>query len=1135
MDTDDIWKRLTESSKLALGYAAAYQRTKQYITSENPAQLTQQTVYQTNTSQETVSPIFSENILRGLIAAHQGSSEPEQLVEYLKLPLDAIEAGIETAGGFIPDATDVKPIHLSSLPKLSRNSQAIVENSLKNAERYNPEPEKLVRIRDLFGGILLVKESMAYKVLAQILQKAGLKSITQIEQTYPSFLSGDSSLSYAVFLQNKLALPDKKDAIGKEGFLSGHQGDVNALAVTPDGRLAISGSTDKTLKVWDLRSGKEIATLSGHHGAVYALAVTPDGRRVVSGSADKTLKVWDLGSGKEIGTLSGHQDIVSAVAVTSDSRLAISGSTDKTLKVWDLGSGKEIGTLTGHQNAVKALVVTPDGRRVVSGSADQTLKVWDLQSGKEISTFAGHHGDVYALAVTPDGRRAISGSADKTLKVWDLQSGKEIGTLRGHQDVVSSVAVTPDGRRAVSGSADKTLKVWDLESGEEIGTLTGHQDFVQAVTVTPDGKRAISGSYDQTLRVWDLTNLMPIKTVISASVLADHPLYGKEDIERPDPLGYAAYAGAIFQLITKDDTKLPISIAISAPWGYGKTSTMRWIKTELDLHREGEEHRCKVIPGLQEWPARQPINRIHSISRLFRRQSDHSGSAQPAAQAEEHARRLGLTRHCKTVWIDAWKFESSASLWAAFTKEIYQQTQQQMKGSLERLKFRLALANTREQDANSGSWKAVIWAVLKNRWATVVAVLAGIAAGFAGFKISQGVLEYAGSPTFGNSLSSVIAAVTGLSGCIGGLVTWARGWIRQPFSFDLNKVTAATRTQPEPVDEVNIPGDIERLIRLLAQRKDEGLVVFIDDLDRCSPVKVKDAVEAINLLFNSSPLANTVFVLGMDEVMVAASLHVAYSDMIRELQQREHPASADFGHRFLSKICQLSFDLPEPQSPAMEEYLNGLMETSRKGNKGNSKITSSGTPVLTVERKNEIDKILKGKNSVSARMEAAEDLISKASEVERDSVAEVVLEKVKEENLRVLTSDSPEVQKAIREGVKILEPRPRDYKRYINAVRLQLLVANQSLKLDQSRKRATISQIAKWTAIGIRWPILAEELRKHPELINELEQWAKNGKTPLRPWQKRIDELMKDPAFKKAFRTEPQLGKADLHGLLIVQ
>jgi len=292
--------------------------------------------------------------------------------------------------------------------------------------------------------------------------------------------------------------------------LEGHSGGVMGVALTPDGRRAVSASYDNTLKVWDLESGRELRTLLGHAGE--GVAVSPDGRRAVSASYDKTLKVWDLESGRELRTLHGHSDGVNGVAVSPDGRRLVSASYDKTLKVWDLESGWELHTLRGHLGGVNGVAVSPDGRRLVSASSDKTLKVWDLESGWELRSLGGHSGGVNGVAVSPDGRRAVSASSDKTLKVWDLESGQELCTLQGHSGWVMGVAVSPDGQRALSASYDETLKVWDLESGRELRTLQGHSGWVNGVAVSPDGRRAVSASSDKTLKLWDMESGWDLRT-----------------------------------------------------------------------------------------------------------------------------------------------------------------------------------------------------------------------------------------------------------------------------------------------------------------------------------------------------------------------------------------------------------------------------------------------------------------------------------------------------------------------------------------------------------------------------------------------------------------------------------------------
>jgi hypothetical protein len=163
--------------------------------------------------------------------------------------------------------------------------------------------------------------------------------------------------------------------------LEGHSDFVNAVAMTADDKRAVSASSDHTLKLWDLDSGRVLRTLEGHPGVVYAVALTVDGKRAVSASDDHTLKLWDLESGRVLRTLEGHAGEVFDVVLTLNGKRAVSASDDETLKVWDMESGRVFRTLEGHSNSVNAVALTADGKRAVSASSDDTLKLWDLQSG----------------------------------------------------------------------------------------------------------------------------------------------------------------------------------------------------------------------------------------------------------------------------------------------------------------------------------------------------------------------------------------------------------------------------------------------------------------------------------------------------------------------------------------------------------------------------------------------------------------------------------------------------------------------------------------------------------------------------------------------------------------------------------
>ena len=282
----------------------------------------------------------------------------------------------------------------------------------------------------------------------------------------------------------------------------GHESQVNSLAISPDGQILASSSADKTIRIWNKSTKKEIRIIRGHDSYVNSLAISPDGNTLISGGADKTVNIWNISTGKEIRRLKGHSDPINSVAISLDWKTLASGSADKTIKIWDISKGKEIRTLQGHSQPVNSVMISSDGQTLASGSADKTIKIWDISSGKEIRTLQGHSQPVNSVAMSPDGQILASASADKTIKIWNVNTGEEIRTLARHSNYVNSVAISPDGQTLVSGSADKTIKIWNLFTGEEIRTLTGHSSWVKFIAISPDGQTIATGSGDNTIKIW---------------------------------------------------------------------------------------------------------------------------------------------------------------------------------------------------------------------------------------------------------------------------------------------------------------------------------------------------------------------------------------------------------------------------------------------------------------------------------------------------------------------------------------------------------------------------------------------------------------------------------------------------------
>ncbi len=286
--------------------------------------------------------------------------------------------------------------------------------------------------------------------------------------------------------------------------LEGHDDYIYAVDITPDGQRLVTGSLDRTARVWDLETGALLHVLDGHEARIWTLDVTPDGTRVVTGSRDGTARVWDLETGALVRVFEGHEGDISSLAITPDGRKLVTGMADNTVHVWDLGTGTLIRRLEGHQDGVCAAAVAPNGRHLLTGSYDHTARVWDLETGALIRTLEGHGGPVYSTAFTPDGERLVTGSEDKTARAWDLHTGRLLQVFAEHEDAVYATVVAPDGARLFTGSGDKTARVWDLGSSAVLTILAGHTDSVEAVAITPNGRRAATGSIDGTARVWDL-------------------------------------------------------------------------------------------------------------------------------------------------------------------------------------------------------------------------------------------------------------------------------------------------------------------------------------------------------------------------------------------------------------------------------------------------------------------------------------------------------------------------------------------------------------------------------------------------------------------------------------------------------
>lgn len=290
--------------------------------------------------------------------------------------------------------------------------------------------------------------------------------------------------------------------------LSGHQGAVVFVAISPDSNLIASGSVDKTVKLWR-RDGSLVATLTGHRSVVRAIAFSPDRKTIASVSDDRTIKLWNL-QGQLLRTIEGHSASLWGVAFSPDGNTIASTSTDGTVNLWRT-DGTLLRTLQRPSIGTWGVSFSPDGERIAVASFDRTVKIWG-RDGTLLTTLQGHTALVINVAFSPDGQRIATTSGDRTVRLWRLD-GSPIVTLQGHDVSVNGVAFSPDGQMLVSSSIDKTLKLWRSD-GTPLSTLRGHTAAIWNVAWSSDGSYIVSAGTEGVVRMWQGKN--PFRSIVTA-------------------------------------------------------------------------------------------------------------------------------------------------------------------------------------------------------------------------------------------------------------------------------------------------------------------------------------------------------------------------------------------------------------------------------------------------------------------------------------------------------------------------------------------------------------------------------------------------------------------------------------------
>lgn len=311
--------------------------------------------------------------------------------------------------------------------------------------------------------------------------------------------------------------------------LFGHKDKIKALAISPNGHILVSGSQDKTLIIWNLKTGQLLHRLIGHEAGISSVAISPNGRKLVSGSLDRTLIAWNLDKRAIADRFFSHSGspyshrcgAVYAVAYSPDGCMIASGSEDQSIKIWNQRNGELLYRYSEHLDAVlsvkfinhevqnqglSALQNSYHHHLFVSASQDSTIKIWQLGRLQSLQTLTGHLDQVTSIIVSPNQPLLVSGSADNTVKLWNFNTGELVKTLTNHSAQISSVAMSPDGRWLASSSDDGIIHLWDMSQPQNLGILSCCLKGYPPIIFSPDHQRFICCGQDEQILVWKLSD-----------------------------------------------------------------------------------------------------------------------------------------------------------------------------------------------------------------------------------------------------------------------------------------------------------------------------------------------------------------------------------------------------------------------------------------------------------------------------------------------------------------------------------------------------------------------------------------------------------------------------------------------------
>lgn len=296
--------------------------------------------------------------------------------------------------------------------------------------------------------------------------------------------------------------------------LKSHKDSVRGVAISPDSALLVTGSDDRTVRLWHT-TGRRSSRIKGigHEKAVNTVAFNPTGTFFASGSDDRTVRVWHVEKSICITALIGHGGPVTGLAFSPAEALLASSGEDGTIRLWDVRKQAPAGTLGAHEGPATDVAFSPDGALLASGGSDQRVRLWAMTDPAERREVAAIEVDdsVYRIAFSPDGTLIVVGLYSAGLAIIDVGKQAVVETVTYadfNANCVRGVAFSPDGALLASGTLDGKIRLWNaqkLSDGRKsraLRALDEHDAGITGLAFSPDGTLLASGSHDSTVRLW---------------------------------------------------------------------------------------------------------------------------------------------------------------------------------------------------------------------------------------------------------------------------------------------------------------------------------------------------------------------------------------------------------------------------------------------------------------------------------------------------------------------------------------------------------------------------------------------------------------------------------------------------------